>query len=234
MRTGNLGWSISEAANRSGLSRTTISALERGEGTVASLLKYWEVVGREARPRKPDRSHWQQAQIVDRDSRLTPPAFLDIINQAFGEIDLDPCGHRDDFVQAKRKIIREDGGDGLAEPWMGDLVWCNPPFSQMLKWLRKADAEWSAGRAKTIVCLVPARSDSSYYHDRLVEVADIGLLRGRLRFHTSDTVLPPAPFALMLCVFGGRPEQLKRVSELTECRWLNFAPVKAAEREAAL
>ncbi len=231
-RRGNLDWSISEAADRSGLSRATISALERGEGTVASLMRYWAVIGGEARTRKLDRSHWQQAQVVDRDSRLTPPEFLDIIHQAFGEIDLDPCAHRNDFVQARRKIIREEGGDGLTEPWNAELVWCNPPFSQMLKWLRKADEEWSAGRAKTIVCLVPARSDSSFYHDRLIEVADIGLLRGRLRFHTSETVLPPAPFGLMLAVFGARPDQLGRVSELTECTWPNFGlSVRSGSRD---
>lgn len=230
----NLDWTVSEAADRSGLSRATISALERGQGTVASLLKYWELIGQKARRREPERSHWQLAQLVDRDSRFTPPEFLEIVREAFGEIDLDPCGHPDSYVQARRKIVFVDGGDGLAEPWDADLVWCNPPFSAMLKWLRKADAEWSSGRAKTIVCLVPARSDSSYYHDRLIEIADIGLLRGRLRFHTSDTVLPPAPFSLMLVVFGAQPGQLERVSELTECRWLNFGTGRPVERKETL
>ncbi|PZU70223.1 MAG: hypothetical protein DI554_00330 [Sphingobium sp.] len=219
-RRKNLGWTMVQAAERASISRTTLASIERGEASVAALMKYWEVVGQQARPRQAERAHWNIAQLDNRDTRFTPPEFLAHVVEAFGEIDLDPCGHHQSFVPAARKITVADGGDGLVEPWTGDLVWCNPPFSAMLKWLRKAEEEWLSGRAKTIVCLVPGRTESTYFHDRLTAVADILLMRGRLRFHSTDGPLPPAPFALMTVIFGGRPDQVQRFGELVEGQWI--------------
>lgn len=219
-RRKNLGWTMVEAASKAGISRTTLASIERGEASVAALMKYWEVVGQHARAREPERIHWNIAQAQDKDARFTPPSLMAHIYDAFGSIDLDPCGHPDSPVITDRRICLQEGGDGLAEPWCAALVWMNPPFSAMLKWLRKADEEWSAGRAKTIVCLVPARSESAYFHDRLTHVADILLIRGRIRFLTKEGPLPGAPFPLMLVIFGARPGQIERLSEQVEGQWL--------------
>ncbi|RSU69654.1 hypothetical protein BRX37_23945 [Sphingomonas sp. S-NIH.Pt3_0716] len=219
-RRKNLGWTMVQAAERAAISRTTLASIERGEASVAALMKYWAIVGQNARAREPERIHWNIAQAQDKDARFTPPSLMAHIYDAFGSIDLDPCGHPDSPVVTKRRICLQDGGDGLAEPWGAGTVWMNPPFSAMLKWLRKADEEWSAGRAKTIVCLVPARSESAYFHDRLIQIADILLIRGRIRFLTKQGPLPGAPFPLMLVVFGGQEGQIERLSELVDGQWL--------------
>ncbi len=54
------------------------------------------------------------------------------IYAAFGEVDIDPCGHVLSPVVARRRIILSEGGDGLVEDWSGRLAFVNPPFSELL------------------------------------------------------------------------------------------------------
>ncbi len=55
----------------------------------------------------------------------------------------------------RRRILSSEGGNGLTESWSGRLAYTNPPFSQLLKWLRRAHEQWRAGHVETVVCLVP-------------------------------------------------------------------------------
>lgn len=111
----------------------------------------------------------------------------------------------------------------MAEHWSAGFVWLNPPFSSLLRWLRKADEEWAAARAKTIVALVPARTDSSYFHDRLINIADIYLVRGRLRFTQLDgRPGNQAPFPLMLVLFGATPTQRTELNGLIPGLWVSM------------
>jgi len=84
------GWSLVQAACRSRLSRATVSNLEQGRGSVASLLRLLAVLAPKAKQRAPERAYWGQGDKEDRDSRFTPPEFMEAICQAFGEVDLDP------------------------------------------------------------------------------------------------------------------------------------------------
>lgn len=217
------GWSIVETARRADLNRATVAGLERGKGSVASLQCLLTALAPKARRRAPERSYWGQGDKEDRDSRFTPPDFMEIIYEAFGPVDLDPCAHRMSPVVASRRIILEEGGDGLVDEWAGKLAFVNPPFSAQLLWLRRAYSQWLVGNVKTIVCLVPARTDSAWFHETLAVDADIYLLQGRLKFLSTAGKAQPTPFSLMLVTLGASDEQRARLAELTPGGWFGMA-----------
>ena len=142
------------------------------------------------------------------------------IYAAFGEVCLDPCGHPLSPVVARRRILREEGGDGLADEWDGRLAYVNPPFSELLTWLRRAHEQWRAGRIETVVCLVPVRTDSAWFHDTLSADADIYLLKGRVRFLDPRGGRQPTPFSLMILALGATAEEKAKYAELTAGFWL--------------
>jgi transcriptional regulator with XRE-family HTH domain len=213
------GWSISHAAQRAGLDRATVADLERGNGSVASLQSLLTVVAPNAKRRAPERSYWGQGDKEDRDSRFTPPEFMQIIYAAFGPVDLDPCAHRLSPVVAKRRILLDEGGDGLADEWSGRLAFVNPPYSAQLIWLRRAYEQWSAGNVETVVCLVPVRTDSAWFHQTLAADAEIFFLQGRLRFSTPSGKAQHTPFSLMLVALGTSAEQRERLSGAVPGAW---------------
>lgn len=174
--------SLDRLAQRTGLSRTTLLNLERGGGSVASLMKALKILAPNAKRRAPERAYWGKGDKEDRDSRFTPPDFMANIYQSFGAIDLDPCAHLLSPVIAGHRIILAEDGDGLNDEWSGKTAFVNPPFSQLLKWLRRAHDQWRIGNVETVICLVPVRTDSPWFHETLSGDADIYLLQGRVRF----------------------------------------------------
>lgn len=213
-------WTLEEVASRAKLSRTTVASLERGSGSVASLLRLLAVLAPRARRRAKERAFWGEGDKTDRDVRFTPPEFLAKIHDAFGDIDVDPCGHAQSPVAARHRILLEKGGNGLADDWSGGLAFVNPPFSQMLRWLRRAHEQWTCGNIRRLVCLVPARTDSRWFHETLRADADIFFLQGRVRFLDLRGRSQHTPFALMLVALGVPSEQKARWSEITEGFWL--------------
>ncbi|MFD1035500.1 DNA N-6-adenine-methyltransferase [Sphingomonas hankookensis] len=214
------GLTVVDVAARAKLSRTTVASLERGGGTVASLLRLLKVVAPRARRRAQERVYWSEGDKADRDVRFTPPEFLAKINDAFGAIDLDPCGHELSPVVAKRRILLEEGGDGFVDDWSGGFAFVNPPFSETLLWLKRAHQQWSCGNVGSIVCLVPARTDSRWFHETLTVQADIFLLLGRVRFADIRGRSQHTPFSLMLVAFGTSAQQRERWEEIAEGYWM--------------
>lgn len=212
--------SLDQMAVRTGLSRTTIASLERGGGSIASLLRLLEALAPGVRRRAPERSYWGQGDKEDRDSRFTPQDFMASIYAAFGEVDLDPCAHLLSPVVAHRRILKSEGGDGLTGEWSGRLVFVNPPFSALLKWLRRAHEQWQTGKVETVLCLVPVRTDSATFHDTLSTDADIFFLKGRVRFLNSEGKGQHTPFSLMLLVLGTTSAQRAKYAELVPGFWL--------------
>lgn len=84
-------------------------------------------------------------------------------------------------------------------------VFCNPPYSQIRQFIGKAAEEARAGRA-TVVCLVPARTDTRWWHQWIYDArwhrtrpgVEVRFLKGRLKFGGSDN---SAPFPSALVVF---------------------------------
>lgn len=211
---------LHELAERSGLARGTVAGLERDEGSVASLLAVLAELAPGLRRRAPERAYWGQRDKRDRDVRLTPPGFMKAIYASFGEVDLDPCGNEASAVVAHRRILLSEGGDGLRDDWSGGLAFVNPPFSDLLTWLRRAHEQWSLGNVRTVVCLVPVRTDSAWFHHTLSADADIFLLQGRIRFLDLDGRAQPTPFSLMLLTLGTTLEQRTRFQQAAPGFWL--------------
>ncbi len=100
--------------------------------------------------------------------------------------------------------------DGLNQSWSCcGAVFCNPPYGQELKkWVRKAYTEAQSGQ--TIVLLIPARTDTAFFHDYIYGKAEIRFVRGRLTFTDVDGNpkrdkrgrAMPAPFPSMVVVYN--------------------------------
>ncbi len=126
----------------------------------------------------------------------TPQAFFDSVNQEFGPFDLDVCATREN---AKCGVYFTESEDGLQQEWLGK-VWMNPPYGRTIgKWVRKAYESNLDGA--TVVCLLPARTDSAWWHDYAMK-GEIRFLRGRLKFGDSKN---SAPFPSALVIFRKRP-----------------------------
>lgn len=95
--------------------------------------------------------------------------------------------------------------DGLSNTWaLGGAVFCNPPYGKEIgKWVKKAYDE--AQKGATVVMLIPARTDTSYFHDYIYGKAEVRFVRGRLKF-TDDNGAEQnaAPFPSMVVIFNGK------------------------------
>ena len=75
--------------------------------------------------------------------------------------------------------------DGLAQSWAGEVVWCNPPYgAETKKWTRKAREE--AAKGATAVLLIPASTDTAWWHDDVMQAAEVRFIRGLLSFIRPD------------------------------------------------
>lgn len=121
----------------------------------------------------------------------TPQDFYDRVNAIF-KFDLDVCATPEN-AKCDRFYTKED--DALSQDWTG-TCWMNPPYGREIKkWMQKAYESSRAGA--TVVCLVPARTDTAWWHDFAV-LGEIYFLRGRLRFGDAKN---SAPFPSALIVF---------------------------------
>lgn len=124
----------------------------------------------------------------------TPQAFFDELNKEFA-FTLDPCATPEN-AKCARFFTKEI--DGLAQSWRGETVFCNPPYGRDLaKWVAKAHAEVSAGGGTTVVMLIPARTDTAYFHDYIYQKHAVRFIRGRLHFNESKNA---APFPSMVVI----------------------------------
>ena len=80
----------------------------------------------------------------------------------------------------------------------------NPPYGRALpRWMSKAVTEVWTERARRVVCLVPARTDTAWWHRYVLPfAAEIQYLRGRVRF---EGAVSSAPFPSAVVVFEKRP-----------------------------
>jgi site-specific DNA-methyltransferase (adenine-specific) len=116
------------------------------------------------------------------------------LNKEF-RFNLDPCSTHEN-AKCDKHFTKED--DGLAQNWGGYRVFCNPPYGRELsKWVKKCYEESS--RAEVVVMLIPARTDTRWFHDYIYGKAEIRFIKGRLRFGGSST---NAPFPSMLVIYG--------------------------------
>lgn len=129
------------------------------------------------------------------DQWATPQDFFDKLDNEF-HFTLDPCATPEN-AKCKKFFTREI--DGLRQNWGGYVVFCNPPYGRELhKWVQKAYEE-SKKPNTTVVMLIPARTDTKYFHEYVYHKAkEIRFIKGRLKFGDSKN---SAPFPSMVVVF---------------------------------
>lgn len=133
------------------------------------------------------------------DQWATPQSFFDNLNDEF-HFETDVCALPEN---AKCLQYYTPEQNGLTQTWTG-TCWMNPPYGRAIsKWIQKA-YESSIGGA-TVVCLVPARTDTAWWHDYCMK-GEIRFVRGRLRFGSAKT---SAPFPSAVVIFRPNKEVLK-------------------------
>ena len=117
-------------------------------------------------------------------SHATPSDLYATLDSEFG-FTLDPC-----------PLTERDGEyavDGLALSWKGQRVFCNPPYGRGIgAWLAKA------AEADVAVFLLPARTDTKWWHEYQPLATETRFVKGRLRFGNAKA---GAPFPSVILVF---------------------------------
>lgn len=127
----------------------------------------------------------------------TPQRFFDELNKEFS-FELDVCALEDN---AKCEKYFTPEIDGLKQEWNG-TCWMNPPYGRGIgKWVKKAYESSLTG--STVVCLLPARTDTRWWHDYCMK-GEIRLVKGRLKFGESKD---NAPFPNAVVIFGKKAKK---------------------------
>lgn len=126
----------------------------------------------------------------------TPQKFFDELNKEF-HFTIDVCAVSKN-AKCKRFINPET--DALQVGWNKEKVWMNPPYGREIgKWVKKA----SEARGGIVVCLLPARTDTRYFHEYIYSNprATIRFIKGRLKFGDCKN---SAPFPSMVVIFKNK------------------------------
>ena len=127
----------------------------------------------------------------------TPRDLYDRLNESWN-FTLDPCCTKE---TAKCETFFTKDDDGLSQDWQGHRVFMNPPYGKKMHvWLEKAYKE-AVKKDTTVVCLVPSRTDTKWFHDYCMKAQSIRFIKGRLKFGNATA---GAPFPSMLVIFNGR------------------------------
>ena len=132
--------------------------------------------------------------FTDTDVWGTPQKFFNTLNAEF-HFTLDPCANAANCKCARYFNIEQNG---LIQDWGTHNVFMNPPYSFIKLWMRKA---WKASLyGATVVCLVPMRSDTAWWH-LYAPKGEVRYVRGRLSFtgeHVSVRNAAPFPSAVII------------------------------------
>jgi len=130
----------------------------------------------------------------------TPQFIYDSLAAEFG-FTVDACA---DSHNTKCKRFWSESDNGMAQDWSDEIVWMNPPYNRVEQWMQKAWQE--SRRGATVVCLVPARTDSIWWH-RYAMKGEIRLFTQRLKFKKGGKRSDVAPFPSSLVIF--RPPEFR-------------------------
>ena len=127
------------------------------------------------------------------DNWETPQYLFDVLNAKY-HFDLDVCASKENAKCPRYYSIKDNG---LVQEW-GGCCWMNPPYGRTIgRWVQKAYE--SSLNGACVVCLLPARTDTKWFHDYVLPYGKVTFLRGRLKF---GEAVNSAPFPSMIVVFG--------------------------------
>lgn len=121
----------------------------------------------------------------------TPQGVFDELQAEF-ELEVDVCALPEN---TKLAVFFDPEKDGLSQNWSGKRCWMNPPYGREIgKWVEKA----ATGGAEIVVALLPARTDTRWWHDYIQDKTEVRFIRGRLKFGGSKN---SAPFPSAIVIF---------------------------------
>ena len=124
----------------------------------------------------------------------TPNDLFDRLDEKYS-FTLDPCASETNSKCDEYFTIEDDG---LVQDWSGHTVFMNPPYGRIIsKWVKKAFEESKKLDTK-VVCLLPARTDTQWWHKYCMKADEIYFIKGRLKFGDS---INAAPFPSAVVVF---------------------------------
>ena len=128
----------------------------------------------------------------DKEDWETPQDLFNELNKEFN-FTIDVASSEQNH-KCKRYYTEKE--NGLIQNWDNEIVWCNPPYGRKIgDWVKKA----SESKA-TVVMLLPARTDTKWFHEYIYNKAKIRFIKGRLKFGNS---INSAPFPSMIVIFKG-------------------------------
>ena len=138
----------------------------------------------------------------------TPPVLFAALDAQF-HFTLDVCA-----LPRNAKCARyfTPADDGLTRSWRGETCWMNPPYGRAIgAWVARAHHETQHDENTCVVALLPARTDTRWWHEHVMAARDIYLLRGRLRFVGAAS---SAPFPSAIAVWTGAGSAPPRIRSL--------------------
>lgn len=107
----------------------------------------------------------------------TPQELFNKLNEEF-KFTFDICASKEN-AKCHKYYTKEE--DALKKEW-GGVIWMNPPYGRQIgNWVKKAKEIARQGKA-TVVCLLPARTDTAWWHDYAMKADEIRFIKGRLKF----------------------------------------------------
>ena len=125
----------------------------------------------------------------------TPQSFFDKLDGLFGPFTLDAAASSDNYKVTKHYT---EADDSLSQDWSGNRVFLNPPYGRNLKdWVKKSYEE-GLKENTMVVMLIPARTDTAYWHEYVMKADEIRFVKGRLKFGEGTN---SAPFPSAVVIF---------------------------------
>ncbi len=224
-----MGISRRQVGEECGLSATTVAEVEKGAAcNVATVEAMGMMLGAGlALVPAGERAGFYRLTATSSgwNAWATPQPILDRLCEVVGgRFDLDPCASRQSRVRKHARTYLTEADDGLSQPWRGS-VYINPPYGPPISlWTAKAVDEVAARRADLVIGLVPARTDTRWWHTSIAGRSDVWLLRGRLAFGAGGN---NAPFPSAIIAWGSSEPLSHRMSAAFPDAWFIPASIRS-------
>lgn len=133
------------------------------------------------------------------DMWATPVALYEKLNK-FYNFTLDPCA-TPETAKCTKYYTEQD--DGLSKDWSGEVVFVNPPYSNIAAWAEKCYNERNNNNVVSVM-LIPSRTDTKWFHKYCIHADLIQFIKGRVKFENGEDKTNSAPFPSMLVIFDNR------------------------------
>jgi site-specific DNA-methyltransferase (adenine-specific) len=125
----------------------------------------------------------------------TPKELYDKLDKEFG-FTLDFCATE---LNKKHNHFYSEEQDALKQNPNKEIIFCNPPYGNRIKDFVKKCSE--LGNNNIVVMLIPARTDTLYFHEYIYGKAEIRFIKGRIKFIGNQKGSGSAPFPSMIVIF---------------------------------